>query len=156
MRPVDGDAITRGECCPPLQEDNVSDGSALQYSSGPSRKALLRMVLPFLLGVCAAIGHHVYYESLAGTLAGSAHRQQWSSFIGTAFAFLAKASFVSAVAVAYIQPSLTVTPAPRPRQYQKEISAPIVDYENIENYATTAVLCDSSQQVYDSLAMTYF
>lgn len=70
------------------------------------------MVASLLAGVLFALGHHLFYHSLVGKsvtgetyeLGGSkVSRQQLNTAIGTAFAFLTKASLASAVSLAYLQ-----------------------------------------------------
>ncbi|CEN62687.1 hypothetical protein ASPCAL09319 [Aspergillus calidoustus] len=54
-------------------------------------------------GALLALGHHLYYDSLDNTLVTSTNQQTWAIRIGTGFAFLVKASLVSAVGVAAVQ-----------------------------------------------------
>ena len=70
------------------------------------------MLSALIAGVLFAIGHHLFYCSIANTEAGSTSlnvlgssvsRQATSIAIGTAFAFLVKLCLVYAVAVAYVQ-----------------------------------------------------
>lgn len=70
------------------------------------------MLGALVAGIVFAAGHHCYYKSLDGepasntafTLFGSAiSTQETSTAIGTAFAFLVKASLVLAISVAFIQ-----------------------------------------------------
>ena len=66
----------------------------------------------FVLGVLFALGHHLFYRSLVNqttetddyTIMGSHYSgQQLNIAVGTAFAFLVKASFVLAASVPYHQ-----------------------------------------------------
>lgn len=59
--------------------------------------------LMLISGLDLAIGHHVYYNSLSGTLAGDATRQALSIRFGTAFAFLVVACFKATTASALVQ-----------------------------------------------------
>lgn len=70
------------------------------------------MVASLAIGVLFALGHDLFYQSLHGkaatdsafTLAGSeVPQQQFNLAVGTALAFLVKASLVSAVSLAYLQ-----------------------------------------------------
>lgn len=68
------------------------------------------MLGALLAGVLFAVGHHLFYQGLDGTVASDVSifgsdlsRQQASIAIGTALAFLVKACLVYAVTVAYIQ-----------------------------------------------------
>ena len=66
----------------------------------------------FLAGTLLAIGHHLFYNSLDGKEASAARlhlgrlsytEQQVNITIGTAFAYLVKASLVISVSIAYAQ-----------------------------------------------------
>jgi len=46
------------------------------------------VLLCVFVAIMLAVGHHLYYESLNGTPAGSAKRQQWAITFGASFAFL--------------------------------------------------------------------
>lgn len=70
------------------------------------------MVTSFLTGIAAAIGHHFFYQGLAGTeapdgtytVAGmSMTKQEVNLAAGTALAFIVKAAMVLTVAIAYTQ-----------------------------------------------------
>lgn len=61
------------------------------------------MALYTLGGLALAVGHHFYFASLHGTLAGSAGKQQWATGIGTAVSFLVVALLRSASTAAYSQ-----------------------------------------------------
>lgn len=67
------------------------------------------MLGSLLIGILFAIGHHLFYLSLSGTVAsetmilGSITYQQANTATGTAFAFIAKSSLVFAVAIAFVQ-----------------------------------------------------
>ncbi|CZR61875.1 uncharacterized protein PAC_11772 [Phialocephala subalpina] len=50
-----------------------------------------------------ALGHHFYYKSLDGTIAGSARRQQWAITFGTTFAFLVVHLLAAATVIAHSQ-----------------------------------------------------
>lgn len=54
-------------------------------------------------GIGVAIGHHFYFASLHGTLAGSPSRQQWSTAIGTGVSFLVVTLLRAASCIAYSQ-----------------------------------------------------
>jgi hypothetical protein len=62
----------------------------------------------FLLGLATAIGHHILYTSLDGSLAGGVNRQQWSIRFGTAFAYLTQTSLAASVVCAHSQHIWTV------------------------------------------------
>ncbi|KAL6718596.1 hypothetical protein ACLMJK_002830 [Lecanora helva] len=64
------------------------------------------IVLWALVGFSCAIGHHLYYQSLDGTKAGSSPRQSWAVRFGTAFAFLVVASLRAACDIVYISNKL--------------------------------------------------
>ncbi|KAF7198631.1 hypothetical protein HII31_00370 [Pseudocercospora fuligena] len=70
------------------------------------------MITALVLSIGLAAGHHAFYESLRGTQLSSepfkfaglqASQQQFSTTVGTAFAFLFKASVVLAASAAYMQ-----------------------------------------------------
>ena len=70
------------------------------------------IISSLILGALSAVGHHIFYRSLEGTVAqddnvnilGSrVSRQQLNIAGGTALAFLVKAALTTAVATAYIQ-----------------------------------------------------
>lgn len=61
------------------------------------------MALYMLGGMALAIGHHFYFSSLHGTVAGSSQRQQWAIGFGTALSFLIVALLRSATSAAYSQ-----------------------------------------------------
>lgn len=54
-------------------------------------------------GIALALGHHFYYRSLDGTIAGSARRQQWAITFGTTFAFLVVHLLAAATVIAHSQ-----------------------------------------------------
>ncbi|USW49231.1 hypothetical protein Slin15195_G025500 [Septoria linicola] len=70
------------------------------------------MLSSLLVGVALAIGHHAFYASLAGTAVSSdpikvvgwtTTQQQINIAVGTAFAFVVKASLILACSTAYMQ-----------------------------------------------------
>lgn len=70
------------------------------------------MVGSLIVGICLALGHHLFYKSLQGTEVSSrnvniagwkASSQQLNTAGGTAFAFVVKASLILATSVAYFQ-----------------------------------------------------
>ena len=70
------------------------------------------MLATFIAGTLLATGHHLFYQRLDGTEAptgdydiASSHysKQQLNIQIGTAFAFLVKASLVFSISIAYVQ-----------------------------------------------------
>ncbi|KAH6708738.1 hypothetical protein BKA61DRAFT_678587 [Leptodontidium sp. MPI-SDFR-AT-0119] len=61
-----------------------------------------QMVGLLVIGTLLAVGHHLFYSSLAGHPIGKIS-QQWATRYGTAFTFLVKASLISAISTAYIQ-----------------------------------------------------
>ncbi|KAI5367422.1 hypothetical protein Slin14017_G024580 [Septoria linicola] len=70
------------------------------------------MLSSLLVGVALAIGHHAFYASLAGTAVSSdpikvvgwtTTQQQVNVAVGTAFAFVVKASLILACSTAYMQ-----------------------------------------------------
>lgn len=70
------------------------------------------IVLALLFGLLFAVGHHLFYKHLDGQkvaaedlriLGSNISPQQLNVAIGTAFAFLVKASLVTAVSTAYFQ-----------------------------------------------------
>ena len=67
-------------------------------------KAPTTMLAAFAIGVAFAIGHHFFYQSLDGTPLDSAtFDQQINTAVGTAFAFLVRASLSVAIGVAFVQ-----------------------------------------------------
>lgn len=62
----------------------------------------------FLLGLATAVGHHVLYTSLDGSLAGDVERQEWSIRFGTALAYLTQTSLAASVVCAYSQHIWTI------------------------------------------------
>lgn len=71
--------------------------------------ARLHLLLPslmcggMLLGILVAVAHHMFYQSLNGTIVSCEHQQQWFLRIGTGLAFLAKTLLTSSAALAYTQ-----------------------------------------------------
>ncbi|TLD20766.1 hypothetical protein PspLS_08551 [Pyricularia sp. CBS 133598] len=61
------------------------------------------ILLFFVIGVGAAVGHHLYYRSLHGREVSSEQEQQWAIRIGTGLAFSAKVALVASVVLAYTQ-----------------------------------------------------
>lgn len=71
------------------------------------------MVTGLSAGILLALGHHLFYASLAGThvtedsqhsvLGFEISSQQWNTAVGMAFAFIVKACLLFAVAVGYAQ-----------------------------------------------------
>jgi hypothetical protein len=61
------------------------------------------MVFLFLCGIAAAIGHHLFYQSLHGTSVGDQRDQLMKIRYGNALAYLTKACLVGSVGVAYKQ-----------------------------------------------------
>ena len=70
------------------------------------------MIVFFTLATATAIGHHLFYQSLTGTLAPDAayavfganfSKQQLNIAVGTAFAFFFKAFLVLALSIAFTQ-----------------------------------------------------
>jgi len=61
------------------------------------------MICFALVGISIALGHHFYFSSLDGTVAGSETRQQWALRFGTAFSFLVVACLKTANDQAYQQ-----------------------------------------------------
>jgi hypothetical protein len=68
-----------------------------------SWQAPVTMIGFLLLGGAMAVGHHCFYQSLNNTKTPDNFSQQLNTAYGTAFAFLAKACMIGAVATAYIQ-----------------------------------------------------
>ncbi|KAF8865658.1 hypothetical protein BDZ45DRAFT_736227 [Acephala macrosclerotiorum] len=54
-------------------------------------------------GIALALGHHFYYKSLDGIIAGSARKQQWAITFGTTFAFLVVHLLTAATVIAHSQ-----------------------------------------------------
>lgn len=71
-------------------------------------KEPMYMVLFAIIGLGLAIGHHGYYSSLHGSLAGSNTKQQWAHNIGNMFAIAVVATLHAANGLAYSQYSWTV------------------------------------------------
>ncbi|KAF7907530.1 uncharacterized protein EAF01_005116 [Botrytis porri] len=61
------------------------------------------MISMLSIGFLLSIGHHVFYNSLDGTIAGDLARQAWSLQVGAAFAFLAVICFRVAIVAALNQ-----------------------------------------------------
>ena len=70
------------------------------------------IILALLFGLLFAVGHHLFYRNLDGRkvtsedfsiLGSDISPQQLNVAIGTAFAFLVKASLVTAISTAYLQ-----------------------------------------------------
>lgn len=89
---------------------NVHDGAGSHF--GFHWRAPVVMVSSLLVGTALALGHHAFYASLAGSSVGSdpidiagwmTTQQQINIAIGTAFAFVVKASLILACSTAYIQ-----------------------------------------------------
>ena len=61
------------------------------------------VLLCILAGIALAVGHHFYYLSLSGSLAGSESRQQWAITFGSSFAYLVVHILGAAMVFAYSQ-----------------------------------------------------
>ncbi|KAL4926437.1 uncharacterized protein BDV17DRAFT_293646 [Aspergillus undulatus] len=61
------------------------------------------MVGLVISGASLAVGHHLYYRKLDGTMVESISEQTWAIRIGTGLAFLVKACLVSTVGIAAVQ-----------------------------------------------------
>jgi|ERR1700722_1774290 hypothetical protein len=70
------------------------------------------IMLAFSAGVLLALGHHLFYRHLAGSVAppgeyhlplGKVSKQQVNFAVGTAFAFLVKSMLALAVTASYMQ-----------------------------------------------------
>jgi hypothetical protein len=61
------------------------------------------MVLFALTGALLALGHHLFYKSLNGTVAGSDRHQQWAHTFGNVFAVLVVTTLAAADKAAYHQ-----------------------------------------------------
>ncbi|KAI0863438.1 hypothetical protein F4860DRAFT_468271 [Xylaria cubensis] len=94
-------------------ESNSASQSHLPKSERPKRSwkhswkcYKLRYGMPFwmvtlaVLGFFAALGHHLYYQSLHDQLV---QESQWPIRLGTALAFFIKASFIASIEIAYRQ-----------------------------------------------------
>lgn len=89
-----------------------SDDMKRSRNHGPHWRIPALMLSSLIIGVALAIAHHAFYSSLAGT-AVSSHpikivswtttQQQVNIAIGTAFAFVIKASLILACSTAYMQ-----------------------------------------------------
>lgn len=86
------------------------DGSKVQF--GVHWRAPVVMMSSLVVGTALAVGHHAFYASLAGSAVSSdpikvvgwtTTQQQINIAIGTAFAFVVKASLILACSTAYIQ-----------------------------------------------------
>lgn len=80
----------------PLQSNRNSSSWGIDWLVPTQMVALL------VIGTLLAVGHHLFYSSLAGHPVGKIS-QTWAIRYGTAFTFLVKASLVSAVSTAYTQ-----------------------------------------------------
>jgi hypothetical protein len=112
-------SINRPITLPPYtsrQPSNESEEESLNQNSLPGQNSSQQYVnwgiawqpptlmLVFTLGgIGLAIGHHAYFSSLNGTLAGSPGRQQWATRFGTAMSFLVVALLKTANDAAYSQ-----------------------------------------------------
>lgn len=77
---------------------------SLQYSQwGIHWRTPTATFVLFLCGIAFALGHHFYYSYLDGQSNTGKESQEWAVRVGTALAFLARASLVSAAAIAYEQ-----------------------------------------------------
>jgi hypothetical protein len=83
-------------------------------STSVSWPVIITALVAFISGVLAAVGHHLFYQSLDGKPApalderyrifqGSVSRQEVNVAGGTAFAFLVKAALGTAISTAYVQ-----------------------------------------------------
>ena len=61
------------------------------------------MILFALTGALLALGHHLFYKYLNGTVAGSDWHQQWAHTFGNVFAVLVVTTLAAADKVAYQQ-----------------------------------------------------
>ena len=87
------------------QRDNVCPENDLQKNV----KWGIHLIQPSYVVLCVfgasilAVGHHLYYQSLNGTPAGSAKRQQWAITFGASFAFLVTHLLRIAIVIAHSQ-----------------------------------------------------
>lgn len=66
-------------------------------------RAPTMMVGYLLVGIGFALGHHLYWNSLEGTVVPSETDQEWSKRLGIVAAFIAQSTLTLAVGVAYTQ-----------------------------------------------------
>ena len=97
------------------------------------------MLAALFCGIMFSIGHHVFYASLAGTLASSGSysiagtsisKQQFHTGVGTTFAFLVKSTLALAVSIAYVQ---AFWYAARVRKKGEHLSALDTTFSILEN-----------------------
>ena len=99
---MDGGAIQQRRALAPREIHQVVQGETNWWRS--SQVALSAMLVLLLLGVLAAIGHHLFYSYLNNQVVDQAAiPQNWGIRIGTAFSYLVKTVLVGAVAVVYAQ-----------------------------------------------------
>lgn len=81
----------------PLNDPNGAGGNGqLTAQWGIHWYTPVSIVLLLILGIGSAVGHHVFYTILDGT---PARKQEWVTRIGTALAFLCRASFAAAAEI---------------------------------------------------------
>lgn len=94
-------------------DDNTKQHASQQITQVPSDangkvfpvhwRAPTMMVGYLLVGIGFALGHHLYWYSLEGTVVPSETDQEWSKRLGIAAAFIAQSTLTLAVGVAYTQ-----------------------------------------------------
>lgn len=94
----------------PVRSHPAADGAGpdapsarSQRKGGVNWRAPTLMVVYLVVGLCFAVGHHVYWFSLHDTVVPSQTDQEWSQRLGIAAAFLAQSALTLAVGVAYTQ-----------------------------------------------------
>lgn len=82
-----------------------STGAAVEAKGNSEQQAIYWKQAGYMFilafnGAALAIGHHIYYSKLDGTLVASASHQQWAIRFGTAFSFLVQSCLQSSTVLA--------------------------------------------------------
>ncbi|KAK4225313.1 hypothetical protein QBC38DRAFT_501448 [Podospora fimiseda] len=99
------DSSTEGTALTPdldtsLESDNASHCRRKDYQWSVHWYLPFMMTLLYISGVCFAIGHHLYYQSMEGE---NVDKSEWPIRFGIALAFLTQRCFVGATQGAYKQ-----------------------------------------------------
>ncbi|KAI1806498.1 hypothetical protein F4811DRAFT_132375 [Daldinia bambusicola] len=86
-----------------VQTELVDDGAAPRNIVDIKLQDPIFAVVFFVGGVLAAVGHHVYYYKLHGSLVTSEDQQFWAIRIGAGLALVTKCGLVAAICVAAVQ-----------------------------------------------------
>ncbi|KAI1463117.1 uncharacterized protein F4812DRAFT_284822 [Daldinia caldariorum] len=86
-----------------VHSEPVDDDAAPQNIVDINLQDPILAVVFFIGGLSAAVGHHVYYQRLHGSLVTSENQQFWAIRIGAGLALITKCGLVAAVGIAAVQ-----------------------------------------------------